>query len=193
MGNLVERPLRDALRMIAPGPVVLVSSMAKQQPNVMTAAWVAALSLSPTLISVAIHPDRLTHQFVSATEEFVINVPVFDSLSTVHLAGMISGRDGDKFATLGVEPLDSQIVDAPRVSNCAGYIECRVQDRMSGGDHDLFVADVVWVAADDESFNGHWDIESDAGRLLHHLGADRYAGLAQPYRATMPEPNDDEG
>jgi flavin reductase (DIM6/NTAB) family NADH-FMN oxidoreductase RutF len=191
MGTLIERPLRDALRMIVSGPVVLVSSMSKGQPNVMTAGWLAAQSLAPTLISVAIHPDRLTHEFVSATEEFVINVPVLDALSTVHRAGMISGRDGDKFAALGVEPLDSEVVDAPRVSGCPGYIECRVQDRMSAGDHDLFIAEVVWVAADDESFDGFWNVEVDAGRLLHHLGADRYAGLAQSYRATLPEPDDE--
>jgi flavin reductase (DIM6/NTAB) family NADH-FMN oxidoreductase RutF len=191
LGTLVERPLRDALRLIVPGPVILLSSMAKGQPNVMTAAWLSAQSLSPTLLAVAIHPDRLTHEFVSATEEFVVNIPVYDSLSTVHLAGIISGRDGDKFASLGVEPADANIVEAPRVSGCAAYIECRVRDRVSAGDHDLFIAEVAHVAADDESFDGHWNIEVDGGRLLHHLGADRYAGLAEPYRATTPVPEDD--
>lgn len=191
MGTLVERPPRDALRMIVPGPVVLISSMSKGQPNVMTAAWLTAQSLSPALVSLAIHPDRLTHQFVSNTEEFVINIPVLDMMSTVHLAGMISGRDGDKFAALRIEPLDSDVVEAPRISGSAGYIECRVKDRVSAGDHDLFIAEVVFVAADDESFDGHWNVEVDAGRLLHHLGADRYAGLAQQYRATQPEPEDD--
>jgi flavin reductase (DIM6/NTAB) family NADH-FMN oxidoreductase RutF len=191
MGTLVERPIRDALRMIVPGPVVLISSMCKGQPNVMTAAWLAAQSLSPTLISVAIHPDRLTHAFISSTEEFVINIPVLDSMSRVHLAGMISGRDSDKFAALDVEPVESDIVEAPRVDGSAGYIECRVQDRVSAGDHDLFVAEVVWAAADDESFDGHWNVDVDAGRLLHHLGADHYAGLAQQYRATLPEPDEE--
>ena len=42
MGSIVERPLRDALRMIVPGPVVLISSMSKGQPIVMTAAWLTA-------------------------------------------------------------------------------------------------------------------------------------------------------
>jgi len=191
MGTLIERPLRDALRMIVPGPVVLLSSMSKGQPNVMTVAWIAAQSLSPAMLSVAIHPDRLTHEFVSSTEEFVINIPVLDSMSMVHLAGMISGRDGDKFAALGIEPLESETVDAPRVSSCAGYIECRVQDRLSAGDHDLFIAEIVWAVADDESFDGHWNVEVDAGRLLHHLGADRYAGLAHQYQATLPEPDDE--
>lgn len=188
---MIDRPARDALRMIVPGPVVMISTMSKGQPNLMTAAWLTAQSLSPTLVSVAIHPDRLTHQFVSSTEEFVINIPVLDGMGAVHRAGMISGRDGDKFATLGIEPLESTVVEAPRVEGCAGYIECRVHDRISAGDHDLFVAEVVFAAADDESFDGHWNVDVDAGRLLHHLGADRYAGLAHQYRATLPELEDE--
>lgn len=191
MGTIVERPLRDALRLIVPGPAVLVSSMSKGQPNLMTAAWVTAQSLDPTLISVAIHPARLTHQLVSASEELVVNIPVLDSLSVVHQAGMITGRDGDKFAALGLEPLDAVVTDVPRVSGCPAYIECRVQNRVTAGDHDLFIAEVVWVGADDESFDGHWNIGADAGRLLHHLGADRYAGLSEPYRATQPEPGEE--
>ena len=47
MGTIVERPIRDALRMIVPGPAVLISSMSRGQPNVMTAAWVSAQSLQP--------------------------------------------------------------------------------------------------------------------------------------------------
>jgi flavin reductase (DIM6/NTAB) family NADH-FMN oxidoreductase RutF len=187
MGSLIERPIRDALRLLAPGPVALISSMRNGQPNLMTAAWVAPQSLAPTLISVAIHPDRLTHEFISATEEFVINIPVFESLRIVHGAGMTSGRDGDKFAALGIEPVDAGVVDPPRVSSCAAYIECRVVDRLTEGDHDRFVAEVIHVAADDESFDGFWNITSDAGRLVHHLGADRYAGLSQPYQISPPE------
>ena len=61
----------------------------------------------------------------------------------------------------------------------------------TAGDHDLFIAEVVAVAADDESFDGFWNIETEAGRLLHHLGADRYAGLAYQYRATTPEPEEE--
>ena len=124
----------------------------------------------------AVHPARLTHSFISASEQFVVNIPVVDLIGPVHHAGMITGRDNDKFATVGLEPEESTVVEAPRVAGCAAYIECQVRDRASMGDHDLFVADIVSVSADDESFDGHWNVEVDAGRLLHHLGADRYGG-----------------
>ena len=155
----------------------------------MTAAWVTPQSLSPDPHHVAIHPDRLTHQFVSATEEFVVNIPVMDSLSIVHQAGMISGHDG----AVSLPPSDWSRPNRLSSSHRAwpgvpDPSSARVQDRVSAGDHDLFIAEVVAVAADDESFDGHWNVEVDAGRLLHHLGADRYAGLANQFRVAPAEP-----
>ena len=191
MGSLVERPLRDALRLLAPGPVTLVSTMLQGQPNLMTAGWVSAQSMVPTMITVAIHPERLTHQFANESEQFVISIPVLDQIAIVHNAGLVSGRAGDKFAALGVEPIESTIVEAPRVSGCAAYIECQLRDRVTAGDHDLFIAEVVYVAADDESFTGFWNVSVDAGRLLHHLGADHYAGLSYELQATSTEMDDE--
>ncbi len=191
MGTLVERQIRDALRILVPGPVTLLSSMAKGQPNVMAASWLTLQSLSPTMISVAIQPSRLTHSFVSTTEQFVINVPVLDHLRVVHESGMVSGRDGDKFQALGIEPVDSVKVEPPRVDGCVAYIECQLIERHTAGDHDLFVAEVIYVAADDEAFDGHWRLDGDSGRLLHHLGADRYAALAHEYRYSSTEDADE--
>ena len=192
MSHLVERPIRDALRMIAPGPVTLVSSMSKGQPNVMTASWVSAQSLDPTLISIAIHPGRLTHELVTNSEELIINFPVYEMMTAVHRAGTETGRSGDKFAALGLEPVDAQTLDTPRIDGCAGYIECQIEDRVSAGDHDLFIARIAYVAADDESFDGFWRIGDEAGQLLQHLGADRYATLTRPYQIKVDETDGDE-
>jgi flavin reductase (DIM6/NTAB) family NADH-FMN oxidoreductase RutF len=60
-----------------------------------------------------------------------------------------------------------------------------VRDRLSLGDHDLFVADVLEVTAMAEAFDGRWQVEADAGRVLHHLGGDRYAGLGKAYQASL--------
>lgn len=178
---------RDALRLIAPGPVTLISTMYRDQPNVMTAGWLMSLSMDPLLVGVAVHPSRLTHEFITKTECFAINIPNIELLSTVHLCGMRSGRDLDKWASTGITPVDAAQIDAPLIGECVANIECGVNDRLSLGDHDLFVGRVLVVSASDEAFNTFWNVETDAGRLLHHLGADRYAGLGKPYRAKLPE------
>jgi flavin reductase (DIM6/NTAB) family NADH-FMN oxidoreductase RutF len=193
MGSLVERPLRDTLRLLAPGPVTLITSLHKGQHNVMTASWLTLGSLGPVALTVAIQPSRLTHEFISAQEQFVINIPVLDHLRVVHEAGMSSGRDKDKFRDLGIEPVDSVEVEPPRVDGCVAYIECQLLDRIPAGDHDLCIAEVRYVAADDEAFDGHWKLDGDSGRLLHHLGADRYAALAYEYRYSTQEDDSAEG
>lgn len=180
---------RDALRMIAPGPVALITTMYRDHPNIMTAGWLLPLSLGPTLIGVAVQPSRLTHEFISKTDQFAINIPTVDLISAVHVCGLRSGREGDKFVTAKVTAADAVEIEAPLIGECVGHIECGVFDRFTAGDHDLFVGRVLSVSGDDEAFTGMWDVSSEAGQLLHHLGADRYAGLAKAYRATLPEPD----
>ena len=190
MGTKIYRQSRDALRMLAPGPVALVTTMYHDQPNIMTAAWMQPLSLSPLLISIAVQPSRLTYEFMTKTEVFTLNIPTVDLLSAVHLCGMISGHEKDKFEATGLTPELGVATEAPLIAECVAHIECEVRDRVSIGDHDLFVALPLRVTADDEAFDGIWNVDVDAGRILHHLGADRYAGLGKAYQATLPE--DDE-
>jgi flavin reductase (DIM6/NTAB) family NADH-FMN oxidoreductase RutF len=187
MAEKQERGVRDALRLLSPGPVTLVSTMYRDQPNLMTAAWLLPLSLDPVRIGLAVHPTRLTHEFISKSEWFAINIPNVDLITAVHTCGLRSGREGDKFALTGLTPADAQEIEAPLVAECVAHIECGVAERLTLGDHDLFVGSVLAVSALDEAFDGFWDVSGDAGRLLHHLGADRYAGLGRSYRATPPE------
>ena len=97
---------------------------------------------------------------------------------------MTSGREADKFEQAGLTPVESTLVEAPFVEECVGHIECAVADRVSFGDHDLFIARVEAAFADEEAFTTTWNVDVDAGRLLHHLGGDRYAELARSYRAS---------
>src|SRR4051812_3789809 len=104
MAEKLSLEVRDALRMIAPGAVSLVTSAYQDQPNIMTAGWLTTLSLTPTFVGVAIQPGRLTHELVSKSEQFALNFPNMDLLSAVHRCGMMSGRDEDKFVTTGLTP-----------------------------------------------------------------------------------------
>ena len=172
--------------MIAPGPVTLISTSYHDQPNIMTAGWLQPLSLDLTLIGVAVQPSRLTHEFMTKSEAFVVNIPNVDLMSAVHLCGMVSGREKDKWAAAKLEPAEASVVEAPIVAECVGHIECEVVDRVSWGDHDLFIGRVIAASADEEAFKVIWDVTTEAGQLLHHLGGDRYAGLSKPYQAKLP-------
>lgn len=192
MGEKTYRQSRDALRMLSAGAVALVTTMYRDQPNVMTAAWMQPLSLSPLLISIAVQPSRLTHEFMTKTDVFTLNFPTIDLITAVHLAGMVSGHEKDKFEASGLTPELGVATEAPLIAECVAHVECSVRDRITIGDHDLFVATPLRVTADTEAFDGAWRVEQDAGRVLHHLGGDRYAGLGKAYQGKLPE-DEDEG
>jgi len=181
MGQKEFRQSRDALRMLSPGALALVTTYYRDQPNMMTAAWMQPLSLSPLMIAVAVQPSRLTHEFMTKTEVFTLNFPTLDILNAVHTSGMVSGRDQDKFELTGLTPEPGVATEAPLIAECIAHVECSVRDRVTIGDHDLFVATPMRVTADTEAFDAIWKTDVDAGRVLHHLGADRYASLSKTY------------
>ena len=182
MPSKSPRDSRQAARLLEPGPVVLVTAQFRSQPNVMTAAWVIPLSLDPPRVGVAIHPSRFTHELVTRGELFVLNVPTLDLLDAVHRCGIVSGREFDKFLQAGLHPVDALAVDVPVIEQCAAHIECGLVERLTLGDHDLFVGEVLAVSADDELFTDRWQI-SDDSPLIHHVALDLYAGLSRPYTA----------
>lgn len=173
-------------RLIGSGPVTLLTSQYRAQPNVMTAGWIVPLSLDPPLVGVAIHPARLTHEFVSKSEQFALNLPHVETLAAVQQCGLISGRDADKFVTVGLAPEPAAAIEPPLIAACLGHLECGVVERVRLGDHDLFVGQVLAVSADDEAFGTAWNVDEEAGHLLHHLGENLYAALGKGYRAAMP-------
>lgn len=185
MAEKVAREPLDAIRLLQPGPLALLTSRFRSDDNVMTVAWLAPVSFDPPLVGVAIHPGRLTHEYVSKSEHFALSFPTADLLAAVHRCGMVSGREGDKFAAAGLTPVDALAIEAPLVEECVAHVECGVVARSRFGDHDLFVGQPLAVSAATEAFDGRWLVETDAGQALHHLRSDYYATLSRPYRARL--------
>jgi flavin reductase (DIM6/NTAB) family NADH-FMN oxidoreductase RutF len=174
-----------AVRLLQPSPLGLLTSQFRADTNVMTVAWLTAVSLDPPRIAVAIHPDRLSHEYVSRSEFFALNFPNMDLLSAVHRCGIESGRRGDKFIAAGITPVDAYALDLPLVEECVAHVECGVVERASFGDHDLFIGEPIVVAALGEAFDERWLVDTDAGKFIHHLRADYYTGASRSYQAAI--------
>jgi len=185
MAEKIARDAIDAVRLLQPGPLALLTSRFRSDDNVMTAAWLVPVSFDPPLVGVAIHPGRLTHEYVSKSEFFALSFPTGDMLAAVHRCGIVSGRDGDKFDAAGLTPADPLAIEAPLVEECVAHIECGVVARSRFGDHDLFVGQPLAVSVVAEAFDGRWLVEADAGQVLHHLRADYYATLSRPWQARL--------
>ena len=183
----VIQPIAAAVRLLQPGPLALLTSQFRADTNVMTVAWLMPVSLEPALIAVAIHPDRLTHEYVSRSEVFALNIPNMDLLSAIHRCGIETGRHGDKFQPAALTPVNAYELDLPLIDECVAHIECGVVERVRFGDHDLFIGEPVAVSALDEAFDERWLVDTDAGKLVHHLRADYYAGVSRSYQVSLAE------
>ena len=164
----VELP--GAYRLLNHGPVTLVSSAHGGRRNLMAASWAMPLDYDPPKVLVVIDGRTLTRELVEASGEFALNIPPVPMAQAVFAAGSRSGRDGDKFAALGLGAFAARCIGAPLVAGCVGWLECRVvREPRNEQCHDLFIGEVVAAAADRRAFSqGRWHFEDEALRTLHY-------------------------
>jgi flavin reductase (DIM6/NTAB) family NADH-FMN oxidoreductase RutF len=174
---------RLAYRLLTHGPVLLLTTQLRGQPNVMTLAWSSPLSGADALIGIAVAPTRLSHEFIAKTDEFALNVPHVDLLSRVYYCGTVSGREADKWETAPLTPAEAIEIASPLVAECLAWLECTVVNRLTVGDHTLFIAQVLHAQAETEAFGETWRPAEEAGRTLHHLGGNLFSAPERVYRA----------
>jgi flavin reductase (DIM6/NTAB) family NADH-FMN oxidoreductase RutF len=154
----LEMPPSEALY---PVPVVLVSSLDKTtgKANIITIAWCGIVCSNPPLVSISIRPSRHSHKLIKETGDFVINIPTSLIVKKVDLCGIRSGKDIDKFRACSFSALPSRQVASPMIKECPVNIECKLKDIVSLGVHDMFIAEVVSVHADESVVGENGDID----------------------------------
>ena len=179
-----EVKLDRANRLINHGPVILVTSRYKEYKNIITLAWQTPVSHKPKLVAICIHKKHFSHQLIEKSKEFVINVPNRALLKQVHFCGTRSGRDVDKFKECGFTELEAKFVKAPLIAECIAHLECRVKKIYPGGDHSIFLGQVLRALADSDIFDGKiLRMDRLRAQTLHHLGEDLYMVSGQLLRA----------
>jgi flavin reductase (DIM6/NTAB) family NADH-FMN oxidoreductase RutF len=163
--------LSRAYRLLNHGPVVLVTSAHGNRRNVMAASWSMPLDFDPPKVAVVIDKSTLTRELVEASGTFALNVPLRPLARVTELVGTESGRDIDKFTTLGLDTFAAEKIPAPLLAGCGGWLECRVIDEPHNQQaYDLFLAEVVAAWADPALFsNGRWHFPSGVARTLHYV------------------------
>ena len=135
--------------MLYPLPVVLVSMADREwKANIITLAWVGTVCTNPPIISISVRPERYSYPVLRDTGEFVVNLTTKKLVFATDYCGVKSGREVDKFRETGLTPTAASCVKAPMIEESPVNIECRVRQVQSLGSHDLFLADVVAVHAD---------------------------------------------
>ena len=85
--------------------------------------------------------------------EFVINLPDKSLVWETDFCGTKSGKTVDKFKETELEKEKAKLVVAPLIKNCPINLECKLKEIKPLGSHDMFIADVVNVRADERNLN----------------------------------------
>ncbi|MDR2549324.1 MAG: flavin reductase family protein [Desulfobulbus sp.] len=134
-----------------PLPAVMVSlGETPEEYNIITIAWTGILCSDPPLCYISVRPERHSHAILTRTREFVINLTTRKLARATDWCGVRSGRQYRKFEEMRLTPGSAAKVKAPIVVEAPINIECRVFDIRPLGTHDMFLAEVVNVKADQQ-------------------------------------------
>ena len=135
--------------MIYPLPAVIVSCGDSDQSNLITIAWTGTICTNPPMCYISVRPERYSHELIMRHMEFTINLTTAEMARATDWIGVRSGRDFDKWKETGLTPVAGQNVACPYIEESPLSIECRVKEVLRLGSHDMMIADVVNVIADE--------------------------------------------
>ena len=147
--NIMARVHWKGSALLAPVPSVLVTSGTADRANVLTVGWTGVISTRPPRVYISLRPERHSHGIIKETGEFVINLVPAALAEVADWCGTVTGRRVDKIAKTGLTLIPSETVAAPSLADCPLSLECRVFDVRPMGSHDLFLADVTGVSAEE--------------------------------------------
>lgn len=159
--------------MIYPLPAVLVSCGASpEEYNLITVAWTGTICSEPAMCYISVRRERHSYELIKKHMSFVINLTTKDLAYATDWCGVRSGRQFDKFQEMKLTASPAKMVQAPIIEEAPVNIECRVKEIISLGSHDMFIAEVLNVQADERFIDpqsGKFDMEK-AGLLVYAHG-----------------------
>lgn len=166
-----KRAMKGSVQ-LSPVPAVLVTCADGDVTDVVTVAWTGIVCTHPPMTYISLRPERYSHEIISKTGQFVINLPPSTLVKELDLCGMKSGRHLDKISACNLTLQSANEVNVPLLADAPLSLECKVKQVIPLGSHDMFLAEIVTVDADEALFNteGRLCMEK-AGLMTYAHGA----------------------
>jgi len=138
-----------AKTIVYPAPVFVVGTYDKEgKPNVMTAAWGGICCSRPPCVSVSLRKATYSYGNILERKAFTVNIPSEAHVKVADYFGIASGKDVDKLAAVGLNPVRSDLVDAPYIQEFLLVLECKLLHVIEIGLHTQFIGEIQDVKAD---------------------------------------------
>ena len=119
--------------------VTVVTTEHQGQRYGLTVASFASLSLRPPLVIVCIEKNVRSHEAIAAAGKFGVSILGADQAD---VSGRFASKSEDKFSGIAVSAGSSGV---PLITGALCAIECRVHAQFAGGDHSIFVGEVLAI------------------------------------------------
>ena len=117
--------------------VTVVSTQHEEQTWGMTANAVTSLSLDPPLLLVAVQKESQTHAQLKAAGCFAVNILAADQ---EELSNRFAFKGPKDFSGLD---FTTDVTGSPIIPDTLGYVDCNLKEIVPGGDHDIFIGEIV--------------------------------------------------
>lgn len=130
---------RDVMARHAAGVTVVTTAHPSGYHGVTVTAF-CPLSLEPPLVLVCIGREQQSHRLLEEATGWVVNLLAREQ---EFLAEQFAGRAPLADPRFSRIPHHLGLLGIPRIDGCLAWIECRPWARYDGGDHSIFVGEVV--------------------------------------------------
>jgi flavin reductase (DIM6/NTAB) family NADH-FMN oxidoreductase RutF len=134
-----ESEFRRVMGHFATGVAVVTSYRDDGSPIGLTVSAVASVSLEPRLMLVSVEREADSHRWIEGSAVFAVNV-LEERKGETLARRFATGGLGDKFMGVAFHP---EQTGAPVLDEALAWMDCRVTEVLPGGDHTIFLGEVV--------------------------------------------------
>ena len=135
--NVDAKQFRQALGSFTTGVTVVTTRGTEGEDVGLTANSFNSVSLDPPMVLWSLDRKSSSAAAFMAAEHFAVHILASDQ---EHVSNQFAKRGVDRFAGLAVERGHGEV---PLLDGCSARFECRTSYRHDGGDHVIFVGEVV--------------------------------------------------
>lgn len=139
--EMTPTEFRDIIGHFASG-VTVITALHEGQPFGTTASAVSSLSLEPPMVLICLNKTSSTEKAISGSQRFAVNILGEDQAQEAMQFATKSAAE--KFQ--GISIVEGEWGE-PLLGDALAILECRVAERVTGGTHSVFLAEVERASA----------------------------------------------
>ena len=146
MGKLAIEATTHAL----PSSCVVVTCFEPRRGgNMITLAYCAMVNFKPPMVAISVRPSRYSYKLIKEAGDFAVNVPLAEQARVVDVAGVVSGKNVDKFDLAKLTQAPALKIRSPLIEEFPIGLECVLLESIELPTHNLFIGKVVAAQADE--------------------------------------------